>query len=147
MKLNHCLISKSKYDGSLIYIDRDILNGYEVKPKKNLKYDGVKVNKMIIINPSFIDRVLKKKTKIRLEYYLKLIIEQMDSDDSNPTDLRQALNDLTRYKSIVKNNYSKYLEEKYLKLLLNKINVIETELKTRILYVNNNHIEKTGKSR
>ena len=61
----------------------------------------------------------------------------MDEDDSDPTDLRNALNDLTRYKSIIKNNYSKYLEQKYIKLLLNKISIIEGELKSRILYYDN----------
>ena len=140
------LVSGSKYDGNLIYMDES-LNGFKVKPKKNLKYDGIKVSNLVLINPSFIDKVLKRKTRIRLEYYLKLIIDQMDDDESNPTDLRNALNDLTRYKSIVRNNYSKYLEQKYIKLLLNKINIIENELKSRILYYDNIYEKSAGKSR
>lgn len=146
MKLNHSIISEGIYDGNLIYIDKELLSGFKFKPKKYLKYDGIKINKLVILNPILIDSILKRKTKIKLEYYLKFIIEQMDCDDEeNPTNLREVLNDLTRYKSLVKNKYSKYLEEKYLKLLLNKISVIENELKTRILYYSN--IEKKGKSR
>ena len=114
MKAKQYLVSKSKYDGNLVYID-DSYDGFKVKPKKSLKYEGIKVSNLVLINPSFIDKVLKRKTRIRLEYYLKLIIDQMDDDESNPTDLRNALNDITRYKSIIKNNYSKYLEQKYLK--------------------------------
>ena len=140
------LVSGSKYDGNLIYMDES-LNGFKVKPKKNLKYDGIKVSNLVLINPSFIDKVLKRKTKIRLEYYLKLIIDQMDDEESDPTNLRNALNDLTRYKSIVRNNYSKYLEQKYIKLLLNKINIIESELKSRILYYDNIYEKSAGKSR
>lgn len=147
MKKNHNLVSKSKYDGSLIYFDKEAIEGFKVKPKKSLKYDGIKVSKLVLVNPSFIDTVLKKKTKIRLEYYLKLIIEQMDGEDADPSNLRSALNDLTRYKSIVKNNYSKYLEQKYIKLLLNKISVIEAELKSRILYYDNVMERTQGKSR
>ena len=146
MKAKQYLVSKSEYDGNLIYIN-DSCDGFKVKPKKYLKYEGIKVNNLVLINSSFIDKVLKRKTRIRLEYYLKLIIDQMDDDESNPTDLRNALNDLTRYKSIVKNNYSKYLEEKYLKLLLNKINIIEGELKSRILYYDNINEKSNGKSR
>ena len=140
------LVSGSKYDGNLIYMDES-LNGFKVKPKKNLKYDGIKVSNLVLINPSFIDKVLKRKTRIRLEYYLKLIIDQMDDEESDPTNLRNALNDLTRYKSIVRNNYSKYLEQKYIKLLLNKINIIENELKSRILYYDNIYEKSAGKSR
>ena len=140
------LVSKSKYDGNLIYMDES-LDGFKVKPKKTLKYDGIKISNLVLINPSFIDKVLKRKTRIRLEYYLKLIIDQMDDEESDPTDLRNALNDLTRYKSIVKNNYSKYLEQKYIKLLLNKISIIESELKSRILYYDNIYEKFAGKSR
>ena len=146
MRAKQYLVSKSKYDGNLIYIN-DSSNGFKVKPKKTLKYDGINVDNLVLINSSFIDKVLKRKTRIRLEYYLKLIIDQMDDDESNPTDLRNALNDLTRYKSIVKNNYSKYLEQKYLKLLLNKISIIEGELKSRILYYDNIYEKSQGKSR
>jgi len=146
MKLNHSIINEGIYDGNLIYIDKELLGGFKFKPKKYLKYDGIKISKLVILNPILIDSILKRKTKIKLEYYLKFIIEQMDCDDEeNPSDLRQVLNDLTRYKSLVRNKYSKYLEEKYFKLLLNKINVIENELKTRILYYSN--VEKKGKSR
>ena len=136
MKPVEYLVNKSEYDGNLIYMSES-LDGFKVRPKKTLKYDGIKVSNLVLINPSFIDKVLKRKTKIKLEHYLKLIIDQMDEDDSDPTDLRNALNDLTRYKSIIKNNYSKYLEQKYIKLLLNKISIIEGELKSRILYYDN----------
>ena len=146
MKTKQNLIRKNEYDGNLIYMG-DSSEGFKVKPKTTLKYDGIKVSNLVLVNPSFIDKVLKRKTRIKLEYYLKLIIDQMDDDDSNPTDLRQALNDLTRYKSIVKNNYSKYLEQKYIKLLLNKISVIENELKSRILYYDNTYEKSSGKSR
>ena len=146
MKTNQNLIRKSEYDGNLIYMSESS-DGFKVKPKKTLKYDGIKVSNLVLINPSFIDKVLKRKTRIKLEYYLKLIIDQMDDDESDPTNLRNALNDLTRYKSIVKNNYSKYLEQKYIKLLLNKISVIEGELKSRILYYDNTYEKSNGKSR
>lgn len=146
MKAKQYSINKSEYDGNLIYIN-ELSDGFRVKPKKTLKYDGVKVNNLVLINSSFIDKVLKRKTRIRLEQYLKLIIDQMDDEESDPTNLRNALNDLTRYKSIVKNKYSKYLEQKYIKLLLNKINIIESELKSRILYYDNVNEKTTGKSR
>ena len=70
------LVSGSKYDGNLIYMDES-LNGFKVKPKKNLKYDGIKVSNLVLINPSFIDKVLKRKTRIRLliKWMMKNLIQ------------------------------------------------------------------------
>ena len=35
--------------------------GYNITPKNNISYDGVRVNKMIIVKPSMIEKVLKRK--------------------------------------------------------------------------------------
>ena len=57
-----------------------------------------------------------------------------DDNDTDITDLRAALNDLTRYKEIVKHKYQHYLDEKYSKLLLQKIELLEQELKNKVIY-------------
>ena len=36
-------------------------NGYKVKPKTNLEYDGIEVGEITLIEPYLIERVLKKK--------------------------------------------------------------------------------------
>ena len=131
MKAKQYLVSKSEYDGSLIYIN-DSLDGFKVKPKKSLKYDGIKVNTVVVINQSMIEKVLKRKIKNKLDLYLKLITDFIDSDDDDSSVYREALNDLTRYKSIVMGKYQKYLDEKYLKLLMKKIAILEFELNKKI---------------
>lgn len=140
------LLCKDNFGECLVYIN-EYKNVFKVKPKKKLKYAGIKVDNLFIINYDFINIVLKRKTKIKLEYFLKLIIEQMDESGDDSSSLKEALNELTRYKSIIKNKYSKFLEEKYSKLLLNKINIIEKEIKSRILYYDNINEKSVGKSR
>ena len=51
MKLNHSIINEGIYDGNLIYIDKELLGGFKFKPKKYLKYDGIKISKLVILNP------------------------------------------------------------------------------------------------
>ena len=62
---------------------------------------------------------------------MRVIIENLESDDDDDT--RIALDDLARYKKVIKEKYSIYLDEKYMALLNKKINVIERELKNNLL--------------
>lgn len=134
MSEKHYYINKNNSNNEIIYLDFDKLKGFNFSPKNNIKYDGIVVNKMVIIKPSMIEKVLKRKIRKKLDLYLKLIIKFIESDDSdNGESIREALNDLTRYKSIIAHKYIKYLDEKYLKLLLKKISILEYELNAKII--------------
>lgn len=135
--IKHYSIIKGKYDNQCMVIDYQKLNGYRLVPKNNIEYDGIMVNQLVIINQSFIEKVLKKKIKRKLDLYLKLIIDTLSEDDSSDVgaSLRNALNDLSRYREIVEFKYQKYLDEKYVSLLLQKIALLEHELKQKLIYM------------
>ena len=128
-------ISRQPKTGEIIYINYDkYKQGYNISPKNKIKYDGVKVNKMIIVKPSMIEKVLKRKIKHTLDLYLKTIIELMeDAESGDASGIREVLNDLSRFKNIIKYKYEKHLEEKYVMLLNKKIEVLEYELKKKIM--------------
>lgn len=132
-------LSRQPKTGEIIYVNYDKYKGYNITPKNNIKYDGVRVNKMIIVKPSMIEKVLKRKIKNRLDLYLKTIVEIMDeNDESGTSGIREALNELTRFKNIIKYKYEKHLEEKYIILLNKKIEILEYELKKKLLARNEN---------
>ena len=106
--------------------------GYTIKPKNQMKYEGIVVNSMTIIDDYLIKKLLKKKIKKKLDMYLQFLITVLEEDDTDGGHLMFALNDLERYRRLVINNYKKYLEEKYVKLLMNKMDLIEQELKSKI---------------
>ena len=108
--------------------------GYHIKPKNGIKYDGITVNSMVILNYDLIERLLKKKIKKKLDVYLQFLISVLDEEDTDPGHLMFALNDLDRYRHIVINNYRMYLEKKYMKILMDKMDLIEQELRTKINY-------------
>ena len=135
------LISKEKYNGEIVYVNYDKLKGYKFTPKNNFLYDGIKVNEMIIIKPSFVEKIIKRKIKNRLDFYLKYILQKKyyfhiynldGTDDSDDT--RKALGDLERYRKVINERYSIYLDEKYMDLLNKKMDVIERELKNNLFY-------------
>ncbi|MFA5603556.1 MAG: hypothetical protein WDA12_01715 [Bacilli bacterium] len=155
MKKEHYVLIKKGGQKEVFYIDYDKIDGYQVTPKNKVKYDGIIVNKLILIKPSFTKKLLVKKSKRKLEEYLKYIIDIMDSDNNtDPDDITKALNNLERYKRTVMNTYRMYLDKKYYELLLQKIELINQELSKKLYIINSrNYVveevlaEKKGKSR
>ena len=135
MKKGILLVKNNKFQ-KIKKVNLKKLKGFSFKPKNKSLKNGVKVNKLVIINPSFTETILKKKIKNRLELYLRFIISLLDEDDdSDITDLRAALNDLTRYRQIIEKKYLLYLDKKYGEMLLKKIDMLEEELKKKIVKI------------
>jgi len=80
---------------------------------------------------------MKRKIKKKLELYLQYIIDILDDDDddSDNSTLNELLNELSRYKDILKYKYQKYLGEEYVLLMTQKIELLEYELKLKVMKV------------
>lgn len=132
MKNEQFVLIKSHQTKDNIYIDYKNMAGFKVRPKNGKKYGGVEVNEMLIIKPAFIDLILKRKIGKKLENYLNYLIDVIDDDDADGAKLAQTLNDIDRYRTTINNTYKKYLDEKYLSILLRKLNLVEEKLKEKM---------------
>lgn len=132
MKKNRYRLNKRAIRENEVSLKNFNINGYNVKPKNGINYDGIIVNRMTILNENLIEDLLKKKIKKKLDVYLQFLISVLDEDDTDPGHLMFALNDLDRYRHTIMNNYRVYLEKKYYKILMDKIDLIEQELKSKI---------------
>lgn len=130
----YCITKKGK-SGDIVYFDYEKLSGgYDIKPRNSFSYEGIKVNKLIIIKQSFIEKVLRRKVKKKLELYLQYVIDLLDSDDETDDGvLSEVLNDLIRYRDIIQYKYNKYLNKKYVELMIKKIGLLEYELKLKMM--------------
>lgn len=129
---NRYILCKSKKSNEIVYLNYNSAKGFKFKPKNEISYNGIKVNEMVVINPSFIEKVLKRKIKKKLDLYLQFLIKLLDEGSEEPTSLRHALTDLERYRRTIINKYRNYLEKKYIDLLLKKLDVLERELKNKL---------------
>lgn len=142
-KIKKYHLYKRKTKQRKIELNTKTEKGYTIKPKNTMKYEGIVVNSLNIINIDLIQTLLKKKIKKKLDAYLQFLITVLEEDDTDGGHLMFALNDLERYRRLVINNYKKYLEEKYIKLLMNKMDLIEQELKSKIkIDINNFKLEE-----
>lgn len=132
MKSEQFVLIKSHKANDNIYIDYKNMAGFKVKPKNGRKYGGVEVNEMLIIKPDFIDLILKRKIGKKLESYINYLIAVIDDDDADGAKLAQTLNDIDRYRTTINNTYKKYLNDKYLDILLRKLKLVEEKLNEKM---------------
>lgn len=132
MKNEQFVLIKSHKTKDAVYIDYKNIAGFKVKPKNGKKYGGVEVDEMLIIKPEFIDIILKRKIGKKLESYINYLIEVLEDDDTDGAKLAQTLNDIERYRTTINNTYKKYLDTKYLEILLRKLKLVEGKLNEKM---------------
>lgn len=117
------------------------IEGFDMEPKNKIKYEGIVVNKIVVINRFFIDKILKKRIKRKLELYLQFIIDYMDDDSDDGSSINQILNDIKRYKSILMYKYNKYLKQEYIDMLKKKLDLIEKEFSMKLYVIQEKNME------
>ena len=146
MKKNY-ILAKKNYNGEITFINYSKIDGFKITPKNNIEYPGIEINSMFIIKPIFIEKILKRKNKIKLNYYLNYIMDEADDSDG---DIMEVLDNIERYKGIIEYKYRKYLDDKYINLLNKKLNLVERKIKAKLIYKQLDLEEKEevrGKSR
>ena len=150
------LVVKNKDSRDIKYFEYDKISGYNIKPNPKLKFqDAINVNRMILINPTLIEKMVDKKIKRKFNYLINLLSVVYENDDDTGEGLKLALNEAEKFRMELINKYKKYVNEEKMELLLKKIAILEDELYLRMQYVINKayymemeeEMSKEGKSR
>ncbi len=139
------LVVKTNDSKEIKYFEYDKISGYNIKPNPNLKFqDAINVNKMILINPSLIEKMVDKKVKRRFDYLINLLSVVYENDDETGDGLELALNEAEKFRMELINKYKQYINEEKYQLLMKKIAILEDELYLRMQFVMNktNLLEK-----
>lgn len=132
------LVVKNKDSKDIKYFEYDKLSGYNIKPNPKLKFqDAINVNRMILINPSLIEKMVDKKVKRKFDYLINLLSIVYENDDDTGEGLRLALDEAEKFRMELINKYKQYIKEEKFELLLKKIAILEDELFLRMQYIMN----------
>ena len=126
-------VSRNKMANESIYFEYDKVDGYKVTPKAKKK-DNIEVSKIVFVNDSMSEKIIRKKIDKKITYLLsqiKLIEEDGSADEGG---IRRSLMDAEKLKLQIINNYVKYLGHTYQSLTLKKIQIIINQLRYK-LYV------------
>ena len=143
------LVIKNKDAKEIKYFEYKKIKGYNITPKKNVRFeDAINVDKMILINPSLIEKMVDKKVKRKFNYLINLMSIVCDSESSDSDGLYLAKNEAEKLRMELLNKYKKYIDEQKFELLEKKLSILEDELDLRLKYFdveNENRLE--GKRR
>ena len=126
------VVTKEQIKGAITYLEYERINGVSFKPKKSDFEDMINVSKVVVINPSLIEKLVNKKCKRTLEKLIKMtgvIYDQEDEDGD--AGLSFILNEIEKFRQLLDSKYKEYKKKKEYKLYLKKLEIIESEVKLR----------------
>ncbi len=138
------LIVKDEETKEIRYFDYEKIKGYNLQAKKNIHFqDSIDVSRMIIIKPTFIEKIATKKINAKFDRLINLVSMVCDQeDDETGESYRIALDEANKLKMELINKYKKYISAEKLELMMKKIEILEDELKLRLDVLNNSLLEK-----
>ena len=148
------LIVKDKDSKVVKYFDYDKIDGYNLKAKKNTSFfDDINVSRVIIINPSFSEKIARKKMDAKFEKLLTMMNIVLEEDETGEG-LDIVLDEANKFRMELINKYRKYIADRDLDLMMKKLEIVEKELSMRkkVIEYTNGYGEydeelQTGKSR
>lgn len=128
-------VSKNKDKKEIVCFEIENVVGYELKPKVKNK-DGIQVSKIVIVNPEFSEKIIRKKIDKKITYLLdQLKIIDQDDNGDNEGDIRRSLMNAEKLRLQILNKYIKYLGHTYGSLTMKKIQLITEQLRYKLYYI------------
>lgn len=127
------VVKKEAQEETITYMEYEKLKGFNVKPKDSLEIeDMINVNEMIVINPGLIEKLVSKKCKRRLEKIIMMLSVVYEDESCDDGSIEMVLDELEKFKSMIRKKYKDYLKKEEYKLYLKKIEILESEARIRI---------------
>ena len=127
------VVKKEAHEETITYMEYEKLKGFNVKPKDSLEIeDMINVNEMIVINPGLIEKLVSKKCKRRLEKIIMMLSVVYEDESCDDGSIEMVLDELEKFKSMIRKKYKDYLKKEEYKLYLKKIEILESEARIRI---------------
>lgn len=124
-------ISRDEKSSESVYFEYDKIDGYQVNPKIKKK-DSIEVSKIVFVNDSMSEKIIRRKIDKRIESLL-LQLKKIEEDDGNDEEgIQRSLMDAEKLKVQIINNYIKYLGNTYGSLTLKKIQIIINQLRYKL---------------
>ena len=136
MKRVNYYLHKNSKTGEITYLEYDKIKGYKITPKTKIT-DAIRVNKIVFVNRSFSEKIIKKKIDIKIKSFLN-ILSTIDEDGGDDEDtIRRSLMEAEKLRMSIINNYVKYLGHTYESLTIKKLQVIINQLRIKLYNISN----------
>lgn len=115
--------------------------------KKVFKINGtdireIKISSTYLASPLATEKVLKKYREL-INYLTELFLDDDDSDGA----MREALNQIEKFRLEIKNKYRDFLKKKELEMMAKQLSVLQKEAKERLEEIRNSYMEEMNEKR
>ena len=132
--------SKKKNKNKLIDKTEIIeLEGFMMGSKnKTFKIEGNEVRDIKVIDTKLASGLVNKQVLKKYQKLIEYLTELLVSDDDSGDTYREALNQIEKFRQEIKNKYRKYLKQKELETMSNKLVILQKEATKRLFEIQNN---------
>lgn len=123
-------LHKDQKTGEVLYLEYEKIKGYRVTPRTKIE-DAIEVNKIVFVNPSLREKLVRKKVEVKLRYFLKML-EKIDDEGADEGDIQRTIMDAERLRISIINHYVHYLGNSYASYAIKKIQLIVNQLRIRL---------------
>ena len=106
---------------------------------RSYKIDTVIIKNLEIYDKKLAHPIAVMQVKKKYEKLMKILPDLLISDDDSGESIRHALNEIERFRQIIKNKYREYLKEKDLKLMSSQLKLLQREAKAKYLEIQNSY--------
>lgn len=131
-------VVKDRNDLSITYFQYDKKDGYDFQPRNVKIKDAIDVDRMIVINPSMIQKLAFRKVNIRFQRIVKLlmfVLSDENEDDGTGGTYHEAMNEINKLRMEITMHYKNKLKSEDFNEFNKKLDVLEEELKNRLYYL------------
>lgn len=126
IKTKYVLLKKSIYKKIISYSFSDSL---DISKKRDKHRIGI----IKFYDDKIINRVIKKSIDNRFKKLLELIVSFEEADTDPSEGIVFCLNEVAKFKRELANKYEKFLKKKELEFINKKIELMESELKNKLI--------------
>lgn len=100
---------------------------------KSHKIAGQEIIKLVIYNKKLAYPIVKKQVDKKYKKLILLLTDLLVSDDDTGESLMEVLNQIEKFRQIIKNKYREYLTRKDLEVMSKNLTLIQKEAKNKII--------------
>ena len=140
------LIRKKKIKGK--YLEEIELDGFNMgKKNKVFNIGDYKVSNIVIYSKILGEKVVSSKVMKKYDKLINYLTELLVSDDDTGDAMREALNQIEKFRLMVKNKYRDFLEKNELEFMSKQLTKLKKIANQKLVEVHNSYRERLCNNR
>ena len=134
------VVSKYSSTGNLLDLDRlsNLISFPMGSSKKVFKIKGSEITNIDICNKKMAYPIASKKVSKKYERLIKILTELLVDDDDSGESFREALNQIERFRMMIKNKYRNFLTKEEIEMMSKQLVILQKEAKKRLMDIQDN---------